>query len=134
LLPIEDMHLDLNYGPLSEVPVYPPDPNGAYPGAIGWYYKNGEPFRYESEEDRDPMPDEITADFALDVLSRDLKNHSSWRWVWYAPILHFMRPGSISTDFRWKKSHFPHTWRMTLKIAPRLFKTTGSGDISNLML
>ena len=71
LLPILDMHRDLNYGPLSNIPVYPPDPNGEYPGAEGWHYKNGDPFRYESEEDRDLMPDEITANYAVDVLSRD---------------------------------------------------------------
>ncbi|GAH35798.1 unnamed protein product, partial [marine sediment metagenome] len=70
LLPILDMHRDLNYAPLSRVPVYPPDPDGKYPGAEGWYYKNGESFRYESEEDRDPMPDEISAAYALDILSK----------------------------------------------------------------
>ena len=71
LLPILDMHRDLNYGPLSMVPVYPPDPDGKFPGAEGWFYKNGEPFRYESEEDRDPMPDEITAAYAVDILSQE---------------------------------------------------------------
>jgi arylsulfatase A-like enzyme len=71
LLPLEDMHRDLNYGPLSHVPVYPPDPDGKYPGAVGWHYKNGEPFRYESDEDRDLMPDEISANYAMDVLSRN---------------------------------------------------------------
>jgi arylsulfatase A-like enzyme len=71
LLPILDMHRDLNYGPLSNVPVVPPDPNGEYPGSTGWHYKNGEPFRYVSDEDRDPMPDEITAAFAMDVLSSE---------------------------------------------------------------
>ncbi len=71
LLPHLDMHRDLNYGPLSKVPAYPPDPDGGYPGAEGWYYKDGKPFRYESETSRDPMPDEICTDYALEVLSRD---------------------------------------------------------------
>ena len=71
LLPKVDMHRDLNYGPLSRVPVVPPDPDGEYPGARGWHYKNGEPFRYESEEDRDLMPDEISTNYALDVLTRE---------------------------------------------------------------
>jgi arylsulfatase A-like enzyme len=70
LLPLEDMHRDLNYGPLSRVPVVPPDPEGEYPGAEGWHYRDGEPFRYESDEDRDPMPDEICTEYAIDVLSR----------------------------------------------------------------
>jgi arylsulfatase A-like enzyme len=70
LLPVLDMHRDLNYGPLSNVPVVPPDPDGEYPGSRGWHYKNGEPFRYMSDDDRDPMPDEITTAYAMDVLSR----------------------------------------------------------------
>jgi len=72
LLPVQDMHRDPNYGPLSHVPVYPPDPEGEYPGAEGWHYKDGEPFRYVNDGDRDPMPDEITTAYAVDVLG---KNH-----------------------------------------------------------
>lgn len=71
LLPIRDMHRDLNYGPLSNVPVYLPDPDGKYPGAEGWYYKSGKPFRYNSDEDRDPMPDEITSTYAVDILHKE---------------------------------------------------------------
>jgi arylsulfatase A-like enzyme len=71
LLPLEDMHRDLNYGPLSRVPVVPPSPDGEYPGAEGWHYKDGRPFRYVNDDDRDPMPDEISTAYALDVLSRD---------------------------------------------------------------
>lgn len=70
-LPILDMHRDLNYGPLSMIPDYPPDPAGNFPGAKGWHYKSGDPFRYVSEEDRDPMPDELVTEFAIDVLSRE---------------------------------------------------------------
>lgn len=71
LLPLEDMHRDLNYGPLSRVPVVPPHPEGDYPGAAGWFYKDGKPFLYESENNRDPMPDERCTEYALDVLSRE---------------------------------------------------------------
>ncbi len=71
LLPVVDMHRDLNYGPLSNVPVYPPDPKGEYPGAEGWHYKNGDPFRYVSEKDRDLMPDEITAAYAVDIIGQE---------------------------------------------------------------
>lgn len=71
LLPILDMHRDLNYGPLSNVPEYAVFPDAEYSSYEGWYYKNSEPFRYKSEEDRDPMPDEITAAYAIDVLSQD---------------------------------------------------------------
>ena len=70
LLPVLEMHRDLNYGPLSNVPVVPPDPNGKYPGSEGWHYKNGDPFRYVNDGDRDPMPDELVTEYALDVLSR----------------------------------------------------------------
>jgi len=71
LLPILDMHRDLNYGPLSMVPHVPPHPAGEYPGARGWHYKNGDPFRYENDKDRDPMPDEIAATYSMDILSRE---------------------------------------------------------------
>jgi len=71
LLPLEDMHRDLNYASLEDVPVVAPHPDGDYPGARGWHYKDGTPFRYSSRTDRDPMPDEIVADYAVDVLRKE---------------------------------------------------------------
>ncbi len=57
------------FGPLSSVPAYPADnPTGA-PGFDGWMLFN-RPFRYESEDDRDLVPDELNAQYATAVLCR----------------------------------------------------------------
>jgi len=64
------MHRDLNYGPLSQVPVWPPDPAQGIPGAKGWYYGSGRPFRYHTDSDRDPMPDEIVAAWAAELVAK----------------------------------------------------------------
>lgn len=63
-----DMHRDLNYGSLANVPVWAPDAVEGKPGASGWYYKDATPFRYESDDDRDPMPDEMSVQWAIDHL------------------------------------------------------------------
>jgi len=68
-LPIP-MHRDLNYGPLSNVPHWKPDPAKHIPGAKGWYTEKGKPFRYVDDRDRDKMPDEISADWAVDILKK----------------------------------------------------------------
>jgi len=47
------------FGPLSAVP----------PG--GWRYRDGSLFRYQSEADRDRMPDEVTADYGIEALGRE---------------------------------------------------------------
>ncbi|MEO0452506.1 MAG: sulfatase [Verrucomicrobiota bacterium] len=59
-------HQDFSYGPLSEVPTWSPDRKNAGPN--GWFYKGGKAFRYESETDRDLMPDEISANYAVNIL------------------------------------------------------------------
>jgi arylsulfatase A-like enzyme len=64
------MHRDLNYGPLANVPDWKPDPAKQIPGAKGWYTEKDEPFRYVDEGDRDKMPDEVSADWAVDVLKK----------------------------------------------------------------
>jgi len=61
-------HQDFSYGPLSDVPTWSPDQKNAGPN--GWYYKGGKAFRYESEMERDPMPDEISANYAVNVLQQ----------------------------------------------------------------
>jgi len=63
-----DMHRDLNYGSLANVPTWGPREERNAPGASGWHYKDARPFRYESDDDRDPMPDEMSVDWALDHL------------------------------------------------------------------
>jgi len=64
------MHRDLNYGSLSDVPDWKAGAIEGIPGAKGWYNENGKPFRYVDGSDRDKMPDEISADWAIDVLKR----------------------------------------------------------------
>ena len=68
-LPIQ-MHRDLNYGPLSDVPHWKADAAKGTPGAKGWYCENGKPFRYVDDNNRDKTPDEISADWAVDILKK----------------------------------------------------------------
>jgi len=72
-MPVE-MHRDLNYGPLSDVPQWEAGAFEGMPGAKGWYCENAKPFRYVDGNDRDKMPDEISADWAIDILR---KKHES---------------------------------------------------------
>jgi arylsulfatase A-like enzyme len=54
-----------SFGPLSDVPSEP-----KYPGWHGWRYYN-RPFRYSSETDRDLTPDELTANWAAQILREE---------------------------------------------------------------
>ena len=56
------------FGPLSNVPEVPPDPQKGIPGYKGWrlFHKS---FRYVNEDDRDLMPDELNAQWASEKLS-----------------------------------------------------------------
>jgi arylsulfatase A-like enzyme len=65
-----NMHRDLNYGPLSQVPQWKEGAVKGIPGAKGWYYESGKRFRYAGPKDRDKTPDEISADWAVDVLNK----------------------------------------------------------------
>jgi arylsulfatase A-like enzyme len=56
--------------PISNVPDVPADPDKGIPGYTGWT-ELGKPWRYVSENDRDPLPDERHADYACEVLSAD---------------------------------------------------------------
>ena len=67
---MEPIHRDLNYAPLSPAPVWPPDPKHGWPGAKGWFYADGKPCRYTSDDDRDPMPDEIVSAWASEILKK----------------------------------------------------------------
>ena len=62
----EGIQWDLNFGSLADIPQWKPDPSKNIPGYTGWH-SNGKPFRYVSDDDRDPMPDETTAKFAVNV-------------------------------------------------------------------
>ena len=58
------------FGSLKNIPRIPPDPEKGIPGYEGWrlYYK---PFRYVNDEDRDLMPDELNAEWAIEKLEDD---------------------------------------------------------------
>ncbi len=64
------MHRDLNYGPLSDVPDWKAHTAQGIPGAKGWYYKSRTRFKYVDENNRDRMPDEMSADWAVEVLKK----------------------------------------------------------------
>ena len=69
-MPVQ-MHRDTNYGPLSDVPVWKSNEEEGWPGAKGWFNVDHSQFRYENARDRDPMPDEVSAQWAIDVLEED---------------------------------------------------------------
>ncbi len=58
------------FGPLSDVPEYKPDPENGIPGFKGWAWADGTPFRYVSDDDRDLMSDEKSANYAAEILSK----------------------------------------------------------------
>ncbi|MGL1886790.1 MAG: sulfatase [Reichenbachiella sp.] len=59
--------LDATFARLSDVPVI--EPSEDYPGHSGWYsFPYRKTFRYVSEDDRDRLPDEKTADWAIEKL------------------------------------------------------------------
>ena len=62
----EEPHMQ-TWGPLSDVPSFAPDPAKGVPGYSGWWMAK-RPFRYAGEGDRDPLPDELCADWAAGVL------------------------------------------------------------------
>ena len=68
--PDMDYKWEHTFGPLSAVPDYPADKAVGAPGHRGWRL-SGQPWRYNSDEDRDAMPDETNARWAAEILSRD---------------------------------------------------------------
>lgn len=59
-----------SFAPLSDVPSIEPDLTNDIPGFTGWYCY-GNPFKYNSETDRDLMPDELHASYAADILKKE---------------------------------------------------------------
>lgn len=68
-LPVQ-MHRDLNYGALSDVPNWKAGSVKGMPGAKGWYYESGKRFKYVDAGNRDRTPDEISAEWAVDILKK----------------------------------------------------------------
>ncbi|MHC4912967.1 MAG: sulfatase [Planctomycetota bacterium] len=58
------------FGPLSDIPEYKGDKEKNIPGYKGWTLAGGKPFRYINDDDRDLMPDELSANFAVEVLNK----------------------------------------------------------------
>jgi len=57
------------FGPLSLIPEWKPDSSKGIPGYTGWTLY-GKPFKYENDENRDLMPDELSAAWASDILQK----------------------------------------------------------------
>lgn len=68
--PDMDYKWEHTFGPLSMVPEYAADPDNGIPGYRGWLL-SGQPWRYESDDDRDAMPDESHAAWSADVLKQE---------------------------------------------------------------
>jgi arylsulfatase A-like enzyme len=61
-----------SFGSIDNVPEILPDKENGIDGYKGWILIKGrKPFRYNTEEDRDPLPDEVNANFGIDVLQQD---------------------------------------------------------------
>ncbi len=58
------------FGPLSDIPVWPADQSKGIPGYTGWRLF-GEPWKYNSDEDRDRMADELGAAWSAEIINRD---------------------------------------------------------------
>ncbi len=61
------MIIDNTFASLADVPEVPANPETGAPGYKGWIL-HSEPFRYESENDRDLMPDEKNAIYAVETI------------------------------------------------------------------
>ncbi|PHR97032.1 MAG: hypothetical protein COA78_28120 [Blastopirellula sp.] len=61
-----------SFASIENVPEVMPDEENGIDGYKGWILIKGrKPLRYNTEQDRDPLPDELTADFGINVLQQD---------------------------------------------------------------
>jgi arylsulfatase A-like enzyme len=88
-----------SFASYDNVPRVPPDEENNTPGYTGWYFAdfpNGKPYMYANENDRDPLPDEMTSEYAIKKLQQDhdhpffltvgiIRPHSPW----HAPKKYF---------------------------------------------
>lgn len=74
LLEGEDSDIDYQwehvFGPLSAIPDWPANAVNGVPGYRGWMLY-GKPWRYVNDQDRDPMADELSAEWASEIINRD---------------------------------------------------------------
>ena len=70
----EDADMDYQwehvFGPLSDIPVWPADPANGIPGYTGWRLYN-KPWKYNGDDDRDLMADELGAQWSVDIINRN---------------------------------------------------------------
>jgi arylsulfatase A-like enzyme len=59
----EDLHWDNSFGPMRDI-------SQEFGGNGSWIMGGGEPYRYVSDDDRDLMPDELSAQYAAQVLQQ----------------------------------------------------------------
>ena len=58
------------FGPISDVPVWPADLANGVPGYTGWRLF-GKPWKYVNDQNRDPMADELGAQWSTEIINRD---------------------------------------------------------------
>jgi arylsulfatase A-like enzyme len=64
-----DFQWEHHFGPLSMIPDWPADEAKRIPGYRGWRLY-GKPYRYVNDRDRDPLPDELYAEWSTDIINR----------------------------------------------------------------
>ncbi len=75
-LPHPNKHLafqnswESTFGSLADIPEFEPNPEKGIKGYKGWM-SYSQPFRYVSDQDRDLLPDEKSANYAVDILNQD---------------------------------------------------------------
>lgn len=65
-----DYKWEHHFGPLSMVPDWKADEESGVPGYKGWRLYN-KPFRYNSDDDRDKLSDELCTDWSRSIIERD---------------------------------------------------------------
>lgn len=92
--------------PLSNVPHVRPNRGKGIPGHEGWVV-GGEPFHYESEEDRDLMPDERSTNWAVNQLKKDFDKPFFMTVGIVRPHTPFVVPKKYYDKFPWQEMEFP---------------------------
>ena len=64
-----DFQWEHHFGPLSMIPDWPADEARGIPGYKGWRLY-GKPYRYVNDRNRDPLGDELCAEWSTDIIKR----------------------------------------------------------------